>query len=70
MGTRVKAPTVNTRIRQLKKQKKVTGGKSVALPPGITVKRKKTKRKKAKRKDKMTVRDPLLEMTDPSPLRF
>jgi len=46
MGTRIKGPSVNTRIKQLKKQKKVTGGSAPALPPGVTVKRKKTKRKK------------------------
>lgn len=41
-----KAPTVNQRIRQLKRQRKTTGGKSVALPPGV----RKTKRKTSKSK--------------------
>ena len=48
MGTRIKAPSVNKRIKQLKKQKKVTGGSAVALPPGVTVKRKKAKAKRKK----------------------
>jgi len=36
-------PTVNQRIRQLKGQRRVTGGKSVALPPGVSAR--KTRRK-------------------------
>jgi hypothetical protein len=40
MGTRLRTPPVDTRIKQLKKQRKVTGGKAPALPPGVTVKRK------------------------------
>jgi hypothetical protein len=37
MGTRVKRPTVNQRLRQLKRQKAATGGGSMALPPGVRV---------------------------------
>ncbi len=39
MGTRVKRPTVNQRIKQLKRQKATSGGRALALPPGV---RKKT----------------------------
>jgi hypothetical protein len=50
MGKLRKLPTVDQRIDKLKAQKKVTGGKAPALPPGVTVEGIKPKRKKAKRK--------------------